>query len=256
MSAVTRMTFHSKTLLRPVELMAAFPVSRNQERKRTLWALHCAMEDGGFFFNALGAAALAKQHDIAIIAPGLGNGFFLNTSYEPQGDFLEEAADYLPSILAISSKKSENAVLGVSMGGFGAMRWALESDRFFGAAAISGVFDASLPPDKRFRENEKLAFIHDTFDALMRSRLTDAAGQLPGGGNLRSVAASHEGKWPDLWFYCGKEDYLSLNQTESFSDYCRELGAPCHLNKRLPGNHDIAYWSRALPAAVRDLFPC
>lgn len=255
MSALTRISFHSRTLMRPVEIMAALPVSSGRARKPVLWALHCAMEDGGFFFNSLGGVALARHLGIAIVAPSLGNGFFLNTGYEPQGDFLEELADDLPSILAISSEKSENAVLGVSMGGFGAMRWALESGRFFGAAAISGVFDASMPPDARFRQNEKLAFIHDAFDALMRTRLADPAGHLPGGGSLRGVAASHGGQWPLLRFYCGRDDYLSLNQTESFYRHCKDLGAPCALVNQLPGGHDIDYWARAFPAAARDLFP-
>lgn len=254
MSAAIRMTYHSRILLRPVEIMAALPVSRERAKKRVLWALHCAMEDGGFFFNALGAEALARHMDIAIVAPSLGNGFFLNTSFEPQGDFLEELADHLPSILNISGKRADNAVLGVSMGGFGAMRWALESQRFFGAAAISGVFDAAMPPDSRFRDNERLAFIHDAFDGLMRARLADPAGGLPCGGSLKGVAAAHSGQWPSLLFFCGKDDYLSLAQTESFYNYCDSLGAPCFLDASLGGGHDADYWARIFPVAAKMLF--
>lgn len=254
MSVLTRMVFPSRTLLRPVEVMAALPLKKTDAKLPVLWALHCAMEDGDFFFRYLDCARLAQHLGIAIIAPSLGNGFFLNTSYEPQGDFLEELANSLPAILNISQATDRNAVIGISMGGFGAIRWALSTSRFFAAGAISGAFDATLPPDTRVFGDEKLNFINQSFDALMRSRLADKSGHLPGGGSLKGLLESFRKKWPKLYLYCAGNDYLSLNQTEAFYQACKKLNAPCKMNRQIEGSHDLEYWKKAFPLAAKEIF--
>lgn len=140
MSARFRISYPSRVLLRPVEIMAALSAKPNRVKKTCLWALHCAMEDGPFFLNYLDAARLAQHLDIAIIAPSLGNGFFMDTAYEAQGEFLRELRENLPSILNISDKTEDNAVVGISMGGFGAIRWALEDGGILrGCRHIRGV---------------------------------------------------------------------------------------------------------------------
>lgn len=235
--------------------MAALPPNSDDAKLPVLWALHCAMENGEFFFRYLDAARMAHKLHIAIIAPSLGNGFFLNTAYEAQGDFLEELRQNLPSILNISKAREKNAVLGISMGGFGAIRWALESPHFFGAAAISGVFDASLPVDERALRNEQQNFIQKSFDSLMRARLTDPAGQLPYGGSLKGLVENHQEGFPQLDFYCGREDYLSMRQTEEFYLFCKRHKAHCSIYDQLSGGHNLEFWQKTFPEAAQRLFP-
>lgn len=255
MSALIRITFPSTALLRPVEIFAALPMPNKTlpATGHVLWALHCAMEDGDYFFRYLDGLRISQHTGVAIIAPSLANGFFMNTSYEAQGDFLEELADALPGILHISSDRSRNAVLGISMGGFGAMRWALQTRRFFAAAAISGAFDATLPVDKRVESDRHLNGIRQAFDEMMRKRISDPAGHLPGKGNLRKLVETHDCDWPWLYFYCGAEDYLSLEQNDKFYELCKSCGAPAHLylNK---GGHDLHFWRKAFPLAIKEIF--
>lgn len=142
------LTFPSTTLFRPVEIAIALPsgFSTAKPPYRVLWALHCAMKSGEFFFDTLDAAEAVEKSQIALVAPSLGNGYFINSSFEAQGDFLQEILRDLHDILPLSSRREDNAVLGVSMGGFGAIRWALESGAFGSAAATQASLTALSPP--------------------------------------------------------------------------------------------------------------
>lgn len=232
--------------------MIALPVTTREDIP-VLWALHCAMEDGDYFFRYLDAARLVNHLNIGIIAPSLGNGFFLNTSYEPQADFLEEIYESLHHLLRISAKPDKCAVIGISMGGFGAMRWALESTHFYAAAAISGAFDANMMVDPRVLEDLSLNAINNAFHNLLVTRLTDWNGDLPKGGSLHQIVETHAGKWPELYFFCGEEDYLSIAQTKAFYELCKKYGAPATL-RTYRGSHNLEFWRWAFPEAVKLIF--
>lgn len=124
---------------------------------------------------------------------------------------------------------------------------------FYGAAAISGVFDADLPTDKRVAGDEKLALIQSSFGNLMRKRLSDSAGHLPYGGSLKGLLSERSGPWPELLFFCGKEDFLSLAQTNEFYKICVRNDLSCYKNTEINGSHDLDYWRKAFPLAVKML---
>ena len=122
----------STTLFRPVDIEIAMPGGFTMAKPpfKCLWALHCAMEDGRFFFDSLGLGELALKYQIAVVAPSLGNGYFMNSDYERQGDFLQEMFTQLSANFPLSPRREDNAVLGISMGAFGALRWALQSGSY------------------------------------------------------------------------------------------------------------------------------
>lgn len=250
-----RVTFPSTTLLRPVEVAMAVPAGFTGARPpfKCLWALHCAMEDGGVFFETLGMGALAAAGGFAVVAPSLGNGYFLNSDHDRQGDFLQELLDHLPEAFALSRRREDNAVLGISMGGFGAVRWALESRAFASATAISGVFDCHVPPDERLFADRQQRALHFALNKTMRRMLLDADGRTKKEADLASLLEQGPGEPPQIHLFCGEEDYLSLPQTIAMERLCREHGCPVSMLLS-PGGHGPEYWRRVLPEAVARLF--
>ena len=249
-----RISFPSLTLLRPVDIVAALPdeIPRPAGKLcRTVWALHCAMSDAGFFFDRLDAASLVDQEKIAFIAPSLGNGWFINSPFERQADFLQEMFERLRDVLPLSHRREDNLVLGVSMGAFGALRWAMASDNFGGAAGISGVYDHSLPPDERLRQHRAQRALHAAFSRLARQLLWDEDGHVRKDADFAALAG--RSSCPRLALYCGDEDYLSLPQTRRLEQLCREGGRSVTACIT-PGEHDERYWKQALRDAVRDFF--
>lgn len=254
-----RITLPSTTLLRPVEIVAALPYGFGvaEPPYRAVWALHCAMSNGDFFFDSLDAAGIVEREQVAVIAPSLGNGYFVNSSHEKQADFLHELLDAMREILPLSRRPEDNAAIGVSMGGFGAVRWALDSGEFGAAAAISGVFDCRVPPDDRMMKNRAQRALYAAFERVMRRCLLDESGRVRTEADLefllrrkREQGASLS---PRVDLYCGEQDYLSLPQSRALEQLCARHGCPVTL-RLSEGEHDQGYWRGAFQAAVVDLF--
>lgn len=236
-------SFPSLSLLRNVNIEVALPSSFGALTYpcRCLWALHCAMQDGNFFFESLGMGEMADRLHTAIVAPSLENGYFVNSSYENQGDFLQEIISFLPGMLPLSREKNDNSVLGISMGAFGAVRWALQSGTFSKVFAISGVFDCHIPVDKRIREDRKQKALHRSLEKVMRSRLLDVEGKTACEADLELLLAKRKLPFPMINLFCGAQDYISLPQTMAMRDRCIEFGCPVK-TEITAGTHDLQYW--------------
>ncbi len=253
-----RITLESTTLLRPVEVVVVLPSGFNIGKApyRTIWALHCAMSNADFFFDSLRAGDIAKGAHIAIIAPSLGNGYFLNSVYERQADFLQdELMPTLQEALPLSLQRDDNFIIGVSMGGFGALRWGLDrGENFAAVAAISGVFDPRLPLDERVLKKRAQRALHVTCDSIMRRLVLDESGQMYPDADLNQLVrhAGSSGRAPRLELFCGEQDYLSLSQSQAVEMLCREYRLPARLHT-MPGEHDPAYWQKAFCEAVSKM---
>lgn len=252
-----RMTIDSIVLYRPVEVVVAIPHGFLTPKGpfKTVWALHCAMGDGELFFHSLGLTGVIDKENIIVIAPSMGNGYYINSAFERQADFLND--ELFPAIrdnLPVSTEPADNMLLGISMGGFGAIRWALESSGQFGAvAAISSVFDIKIPPDERAKKNREQRPMLKLFgEQLMPKLLLDEFGAvLPEADmdKLLSGATAKSSAKPRLALYCGEQDYLSLKQTSIFAENCKQRGLEVYLHLS-PGGHNLAYWSGIVPNAI------
>lgn len=245
----------SITLLRPVDIEVVMPGGFTTAAPpfKCLWALHCAMEDGRFFFDSLGLGELALKSQIAVVAPSLGNGYFMNSDYERQADFLQEMFRQLSTNFPISPLRADNAVLGISMGAFGALRWALQDNIFCSATLISGTFDCHIPLDERLFKNRRQRALHMSLEKTMRGMLLDRNGKTRDDADFEAILGQKKENFPQINFFCGDEDYLSLPQTLAISDICAKHGCPVNLNLG-KGSHDPAYWRAVLPEAVSGIF--
>ena len=247
------LSFPSVALLRPVRVEAALPhgICAAPRPWPSLWALHCALSDAGLFFEDLGAGRLVDELGFALIAPSLGNGFFLNTPFEAQADFLDELFGALVDILPLSQEGC--AVAGVSMGAFGALRWALASGRFTSVALISGMYFANLAPDGRYAKDHGQRALYRTFRDAMRRALLDDAGRPRPGADPAQLLEAATGHLPALRIFCGEEDWLALPQSLALERLCAEKGAAAALALS-PGGHDREYWRGAFRAACEAIF--
>lgn len=249
-----KLSWPSMALLRPVEVHIGMPAffSLTSLPYKCVWALHCAMENGDFFFDRLSASELIEKEKIALIAPSLGNAYFLNSSFEAQADFLNELAANLPNLLPISKRREDNGILGISMGGFGAVRWGLVNQGFGHIAAISGVFSCNVPEDERIAQDRRLKAVHGTFKKIMRKYLLEDNLVTRQEADLELLSANIENP-PELTMFCGEEDYISLNQTLWLEKILVSAGLPVSL-ELMPGSHDPQFWHYAFQKAVTAMF--
>lgn len=247
--------FPSRVLLRPVSLVVGMPSgvlisARSSNTVNTVWALHCAMEDGNFFFETLGAGNMIDELGLTLVAPSLGNGWFINSRYESQADFLDELFETLPQYLKISNDFGHSVVLGISMGGYGALCWALAKERFCQAISICGVLKRGDQPDARMAKFRDQKALYTICKSLLRRLESDRADLSPPA--LVDLLAEGNAKATQCCLYCGTEDYLALAQNEEFVQKCSEHGQPCSLSL-LSGGHDKSCWQLAFQTALNDI---
>jgi S-formylglutathione hydrolase FrmB len=140
----------------------------------------------------------------------------------------------MTSLLPISSKREDQYVAGLSMGGYGALKVALTyPDRFAKAASLSGALD--IDEIKKIA-NEQPRNVW--FDAVFGIKpIQNTTNDLK---YLIDLHLKHNVELPDLYVACGTEDFLYKDNI-AFRDFLIDRNVK-HLYEESPGTHDWAFW--------------
>lgn len=242
----------SLVLYRPVEVEVVLPYSfvSDPSPSRVLYALHPAMQDGKFFFNELGFIEIVKKFHVAIVAPSLGNGYFVNNNFEDLGFFLkDELHPLIEKTFPISSCPSDNYLLGISMGAFGAAHWVFsDTNTFCKIALLSGVYDFSVPLDPRVKKSKEQTPLAAIFTKKVVPKLFFSGKEAVRSDlelELLSANLDKTRVLPKFGLWSGDADFLSYNQTRSFETICRSYGldVTCNISA---GGHNVPYWRSVL----------
>lgn len=181
---------------------------------------------------------------MVVVMPGLGNGWYVDNR-DPGGfGAIQTAflADFLPQVERTWRGDGSRAVAGLSMGGWGAVRFALlRPDLFAAAASLSGA----LVTEAQAATPMWAGWFSGAFgDPVDPARFRAAAPQFL----LASVAAAAER--PALYLACGDEDELGLTASNLlFFLELEEAGIPAEL-RIADGGHDWNLWARELAPAL------
>ena len=177
--------------------------------------------------------------------PSVGNSFYANMAYG--GRYWDYVSEELPraisSYLPVSSRREDNYVAGLSMGGYGAFKLAaLAGDRFAAAASLSGVVD--LAAFAEAGASGRILFSGETprLDLCFRNPLTG------GPDDLRAMFSGRCEGLPLLRLYCGSDDFL-YEQNRGFNRFLENEGIACDLVSG-PGGHEWDYWDRTIKEVV------
>ena len=147
------------------------------------------------------------------------------------------------SFFRVTDDPRETFVAGLSMGGYGAMKWALrQPERFAAAASFSGALD--------------LAYIQE-FD--LRPHIRTLTARVFAGRTVQHSAedlfhlirTADKGTLPALTVRCGTEDAL-MAQNERFVATCGQAGVPVDAAFG-PGAHEWGYWDARISEWINGL---
>jgi S-formylglutathione hydrolase FrmB len=186
------------------------------------------------------AGALPACH---LVAPGVGNSWYVDGP-EPHGSVATVLLDeFMPMVeRTLRADPARRALIGLSMGGFGALHLGLERPadwRFIGA-----ISPAIFTPGSVFSDLQ-LAFFSGVFgDPLAPDRYA-AADPFTRVPELAEASAR-----PAFYLSCGRDDALGLAAgTRAFGAALAAIGVPATV-RILPGHHDWAFWRAQLPEAL------
>lgn len=194
-----------------------------------LYLLHGLSDDHTAWTRYTSVERYAAEHGLAVVMPAVGRSFYANEVHgHAYWDFL---ADELPAVVArflrVSTRREDTFVAGLSMGGYGALKWALNRpERFAAAASLSGAVDVAA-----VRESPE-------HGGLWRRVFGD--GLAPSDDLFALLERADPEALPALYVGCGTEDHLYDGNTR-FLDVLRAKGVEARVELR-PGDHEWGYW--------------
>lgn len=198
-----------------------------------LYLLHGLSDDGTAWQRYTGIERYAAAHGLAVVMPEVGRSFYAD---EPHGAaywrFLsQELPSVVQSFFRVSGRREDTFVAGLSMGGYGALKWALhQPERFAAAASLSGALDVVALS----AEQERATTIQQAFG--------DRIG--PHDDLFELLADVDARRLPALYLGCGTEDHL-LGSTVRFAETAAAAGLDPVVDLR-PGAHEWDLWDRVI----------
>ena len=242
--ALLELSFHAATLGQHTGVNVVLPDSvRAGERVPVLYLLHGLSDDHTMWSRRTSVERYAAPYKLAIVMPDGHRSFYTDMATGERffSYITEELPARMESFFPVSQTREGRFIAGLSMGGYGAFKAALNRPGLYAAAAsFSGALDAPAFAT-RFGEAMGRAIFGDADPAAAPHNLLRVADILA--ADPTALAAC-----PKLFQACGTEDQLHAANI-AFRDHARALGLPLHYVEG-PGNHEWGYWD----ARIRDTF--
>ncbi|MDP4132391.1 MAG: alpha/beta hydrolase family protein [Bacillota bacterium] len=242
--ALATFNHKSKILKRSVSFYGAFPDSPSG-KFRTLYLLHGLSDDYSTWVKNSSIVRYAEKRGIAVIMPEGGRSFYTDMAYGPRyySYIIKELIDYTRKIFNLSDKREDTFAAGLSMGGYGAFKFALGNpDVFAGAASLSGCLDVAGDLIGRHNNRET--------EYMLVTGGEDATGT----ENDLFYLADHYEKPESLKLFqtCGTGDFL-YDDNLSFREFIKDKGF-AYKYSEYPGVHNWDFWDGHIEEAIDYLF--
>ena len=199
-----------------------------------LYLVHGLSDDDTIWLRRTSIERYAAPLGLAVVMPQVHRSFYTDQAYGGRyWTFLsEELPQLVNSLFRVSDRREDTFVAGLSMGGYGAFKWALRRpERFAAAANLSGAVDITGLRTGRERPE----------DPRMFERIFDGRGVTGTPDDLHWLLRQADpGTVPSLYVACGTEDAL-IEDNRAFAEAATAAGIPLESSFG-PGAHDWAYW--------------
>jgi putative tributyrin esterase len=251
---VETIQFKSKLIGQVLPYNALLPVGYAESNKRypVLYLLHGLFGRYDDLVTRTNLAEYGAHYDVIIIMPEGHDSWYTDSAavatdkYESY--FIRELISDVDARFRTIKDRRARGVGGLSMGGYGALKYGLKHpEQFAFAASLSGALDAALRTD----DNPGFAWdiIRPSINAVFgpRSSQTRTANDLH--QIARGLSASQIALLPYLYFDCGLADgFLATNR--ELADILLSKKIP-HQYRQLPGGHDWGYWDQQVREVLR-----
>jgi S-formylglutathione hydrolase FrmB len=203
-----------------------------------LYLLHGLSDDHSAWTRYTSVERYAVARGLAVVMPAAGRSFYADEAHGH--GYWTYVADELPDVVGqffnVSSDPADTFVAGLSMGGYGALKLALNHpDRFGAAACLSGAVDM-----RAFAEDpDRVEVMDRVFDNTVEPR-----------DDVFALVASARGV-PPLHVSCGTEDRWYAD-SRRFAEAAQAAGIDLTTDFR-PGGHEWSLWDAVIQDVIEWL---
>lgn len=250
-------SFSSKSLGKDVAYVVDLPASyaAGDKRYSVVYSLHGLFESSGFYERRGLSAAVAAARErgdlpelIVVTADG-SNSFYVNG---PAGAFEDMVAkdlvEHVEQTFRVVPGREGRALLGVSMGGYGALRLAFKyPERYAAVVTHSAMLLEKIPTAEDGARRGQMA----SFNRVFGDPIDAAAWAANDPLQLASKADPKTA--PALYFDCGSEDRFGLFVGNKDLHQKLEARGVKHEFGLYPGDHGYEYVRSVIDKSLRFL---
>ena len=184
--------------------------------------------------------AYAQKYKFIIVTPEGNDGWYTDSVSAPNDKFesyiIQELIPEIDKTYRTLADRNHRAIAGLSMGGYGGMKFGLKYPEMFGlAGSFSGALGAASFSEKTAGGIGKtIDSIYGPIDSETR-KANDIFLM------VKNITPEKIKVLPFLYVDCGTEDFLFQNNRD-FDQLLIEKKVP-HEFRELPGGHDWTYWN-------------
>jgi S-formylglutathione hydrolase FrmB len=250
-------TVPSKILGHNVPYCALLPPSYDEQAQRkfpVLYYLHGlgdnerSMVNTGAWNMYLDLVEQGKIGEYLIVTPAGYQSFYVNSldgKVRYEDFFIKEFLPFIEHKYHVRAERSTRGLLGVSMGGYGAMRYAFKYPQLFGSVSTHmAALRESRPPEMGGTVQGALS------SAIFGEPFNEAYYNAQSPFTLARKAPLAQLKRTAIYFDCGKEDnYGFATGAEEMDKLLTSRGVPhqAHID---PGTHSVFFVAEHLPASL------
>lgn len=244
---VQTVAFQSQLVGKPLPYNVVLPVnySRPASREKRYPVVYLLHGLFGHYDNWTSKTRLSdytSAYEVIIVTPEGSNGWYSDSQLAPKEQYesyiVKELIPDVDNRFRTISSRAGRAIAGLSMGGYGAIKFGVKYPAMFAfAGSMSGAMNAAS------WTREELAGLPSIWNSLQQVFGDDAgqarlANDLP--KRIRDLSNQEIAALPFIYLDCGTEDPL-FPSNRSFAELLLSRRIP-HEYRQRPGGHSWAYW--------------
>lgn len=267
--SLVHFNFYSKNLKNNTDVDIILPDLQNSDDPKefytsgkkypVLWLLHGTYGDYSDWLRRTSIELYAIERDIIVVMPSALNSNYSNWEKYMMGynmyDFLtEELMPLVHNWFPASDKREDNFIAGLSMGGRGTIKFAVNHPELWSAAAVLSAAPIDM---SKMEVGHPSAFLNPENPRTAIS-IKNAGGfdaYVNGVENVWKIIdeKAGTGELPRLMFACGEDDVMIFENYKKFKAHCEEIGLEAEWLS-VPGyRHEWRFWDLAIQHAL-DFF--
>lgn len=248
--------FYSDSLRRYTTFRMVIPGAKREKngysriKPKTLFLLHGYTEDA---YNWI-PADLCEKYNFAIVIPSGENSFWLDGASTGRRfcSFLgKDLLCYVRDTFGLAENRDDTYIMGISMGGFGALHTALFYPEDFGkAAGLSSALIVRKVAEMTDGRGDSIAnyeYYKECFGEPSKVLESENNPEIL----VKNIKSRHK-PMPEIYMCCGTEDFLLENNRQMHRFLEKENVA--HVYEESAGGHDMNFWSKYTEKFISLMF--